>query len=985
MSEERDATGFWLSPQQERTWLAGRRTAASVVFVDRSIEPAALQAAVAQLVARHEPLRTVFRKVPGVKTPFQTVLEGSEAGWQEAPAGSTLQNLLEQDWSWDLERGPLLQATLLRSDPERYAVVLAAPSLSVDAPSLRILGSELQQILRGEELPEIAVRYVQFAQWQRDLLESEEPEAVEAREYWSKLAQPPVPHLPGERRDAAEYRHGSVWFGLACAPSRAIALAAWQSLLWRLTGQSELSVDVFVACREYDELRGAVGLIGKYVPVAAEFTPESRFDDIAGHVEKGILAAEKFQEYFTPPENGHSISFDYADATVVPAASPAGKLHLSVQGDRARFLFDASRFDQAFITRCAGYLQKLLASATTAPETPVAAVPLLDATEIAQLEAWNQTASAYPADLCLHELFEAQAAKTPELPAVRCLDRQFTYRELNDEANRIARRLRRLGAGPGKFVGLCVGRSVEMIAALLAIVKSGAAFVPLNADNPKPRLAQQLSGVTALITTSDLRASLPECEAPTILLDQPDWQTEDASNLRPTSTPEDLIYVIYTSGSTGLPKGVGVRHRNLVNYAWFIAHRLAGENLHFATVSTLSADLGNTCIYPSLISGGCLHVIPQDVSGDSRRMAEYCKQYPIDVLKIVPSHLAALLETAEGQGVLPRRHLICGGESFTWALVERVRQFAPSCEIWNHYGPTETTVGSLMINLKDVCGPVLPLGRPIANTQLFILNELRQAAPIGIAGELYIGGAGVTSGYIGQPERTAERFIDGKYRTGDLARFLPDGTVEFLGRADDQVKIRGFRIEPGEIEAVLQRHLSVRQAIVLARDGGDGEKHLVAYLVGRDASLDLTAIRNYLKQQLPDYMVPGALIPIPRVPLTANGKIDRQALPSPEQATASHREYLAPQSEAEKAVATIWETVMRSPRIGVQDDFFDIGGHSLLATQIASRLRERFQMPVAVRLIFEYPTIRQLAAELETRSANSEEEFDSLPITPHRA
>ncbi len=980
MGEERDATGFWLSPQQERTWLFGRGTVASLVILEQSASSEAVRAAVAEIVKRHEPLRTVFRKVAGMKAPFQMVLETGVAGWREADSASAPATLLAEDVPWDLEQGPIFKATYF-ADPLRPAVLLAASSLAADVLSLEILGKELKQFLRGEVLPEVSVRYVQFAQWQRDLLEStDEPEAAEARNYWAGFTHPPTPVLPGERRDASAYEQGAIQFALSFTPSKEVALAAWQALLWRLTGQAELVVDVFVECRGYDELKDSVGLIGKYIPVAAEFTPASRFREIVERARKSLQSGEKFQEYFAPPENTDSVAFDWSNLAADLVSAPAGKLHLSVRQNTVTILFHAARFDRELIARCTQYFQKLLDGMALSAEMPVAALPLLGAEEMAQLDAWNQTFAEYPAASCLHELFEMQAAKTPDRPAVRYLDRSLTYRELNEEANLLARRLQRAGAAPGRFVALCVDRSAEMIAALLAVLKSGAAFVPLNADNPKPRLAQQLSGISALITTGNLRSALPECEAPVILLDEPDWQSEDTSNLGPTSVPNDLIYVIYTSGSTGLPKGVGVRHRNLVNYAWFMANRLNGENLQFASVSTLSADLGNTCIYPSLISGGCLHVIPQDVAGDSGRMAAYCKQYPVDVLKIVPSHLTALLDTDAGRDLLPRRHLICGGEALTWKLVGRVRDLAPSCEIWNHYGPTETTVGSLMINLKNVTGP-LPIGRPIANTQLFVFNELRQHVPIGVAGELYIGGAGVTAGYIGQPERTAERFIDGMYRTGDLVRFLANGSIEFMGRVDDQVKIRGYRIEPGEIEAVLLRHPSVRQAIVLARSSDEGEKHLVAYLVARDAPLDLTVLRNYLKQQLPDYMVPRAFIPIPRVPLTANGKIDRQALPSPEQAVAAGRQYAAPASDTEKTIAAIWETVMRNPRIGVEDDFFDIGGHSLLATQIASRLREQFHMPVAVRLIFEHPTIRGLANELDKRQPEDDEEFDIIPIT----
>jgi amino acid adenylation domain-containing protein len=464
--------------------------------------------------------------------------------------------------------------------------------------------------------------------------------------------------------------------------------------------------------------------------------------------------------------------------------------------------------------------------------------------------------------------------------------------------------------------------------------------------------------------------------------------------------PENLVYVIYTSGSTGVPKGVAVRHRNLVNYAEFITRRLALEKypdgLQFATVSTLGADLGNTCIFPALISGGCLHVLPYEVATDATRFAGYTAQHPVDVLKIVPSHLQALLQGAEAKQVLPRKYLITGGETLTPQLIERIGQLNPGCEILNHYGPTETTVGSLTLRLneydwKHSTAASIPIGRPIANTQVYILDAHLQPVPVGVVGELYIAGAGVTAGYLNQPERTAERFVANPfvndanakmYRTGDLARYGADGNVEFLGRGDDQVKIRGFRIELGEIEAVLGQHAAVKQAVVLAKADERGDKKLLAYVVAnREPAVSTDDLRSYLKQQLPDYMVPSAVVLLPKLPLTANGKIDRLALPAPE-AVAS-KEYVAPKTPTEEVVAGIWAEVLRQPRVSTQDNFFDLGGHSLLATQVVSRVREHFRVELPIRILFEKPTVCGLVeAILASQEAGADSaESAILPVS----
>ncbi|MCU1259743.1 MAG: amino acid adenylation domain protein, partial [Bryobacterales bacterium] len=796
--------GFRLSAQQERNWSqeggeAPAFRAECEVLLDGPADTSRLRRAIQGVVARHEILRTVFQRQPGLKLPFQVIQE-------------------EASLTWELSEMQVLR--------------LGLPVLCADRRTLQNLIAEIGLAYAGETQPGDVLQYADIVEWQQELLTGEDTKV--GRDYWRdairKLDVTSV-LIAFELAGEGEFAPEVVTRGVETAVPVEVLLACWLALLSRLTGRSTVVAGCEFDGRKFQELEDALGLFAKFLPVQCDVQPGMPFSALAERVRSVLAELHGWQEIFDPGQmRPLPVQFEYAE---LPAAQQYGDLKftvlrleacaerfalkLSAGAKRLDFHFDASRLSRDTVERWAGHYQVLLAAALAHPETPVASLPLLSDDERQQFALWNQNAADYPRDRCLHELFEQQAVLTPELPAVRCGEISLTYRELNERANRLAHHLRAFGVRPDSLVALCVDRSVEMIAGLLAILKAGAAFVPVNSDNPKSRLAQQLSGAAALVTDSKLAALLPEFSGPSVFLDRFDGHSQNASNPLPLAQPDSLMYVIFTSGSTGVPKPVGIRHRNLVNYAWFIKSRLPGEHLHFATVSTLSADLGNTCIYPSLLSGGCLHVIPLDVASDSSRFAAYQKQHPIDVLKIVPSHLSALLETEERRGILPRKHLITGGESLTWPLVQRIRQLGASCEIWNHYGPTETTVGSLMLRLRDFSGPVIPIGRPIANTQVHILDSLRQPVPIGVTGELYIAGDGVTAGYLGQPALTAERFLDGMYRTGDLARFLPDGNVEFLGRADDQVKIRGFRIELGEIEAVLARHPSVRQAVVIAR------------------------------------------------------------------------------------------------------------------------------------------------------------------------
>ncbi|HEY4058609.1 MAG TPA: amino acid adenylation domain-containing protein, partial [Kofleriaceae bacterium] len=582
---------------------------------------------------------------------------------------------------------------------------------------------------------------------------------------------------------------------------------------------------------------------------------------------------------------------------------------------------------------------------------------------------------------CIHELFEAHARRAPEQIAVICETEQRTYRELDRDATRLAHRLVALGVGPGLVVGLHLARSIEFVVAMLAVLKAGGAYLPLDPELPHDRLSYMAADAHAVVVLSNGDLSGPW---KTVRVDD---KEQDAPALLVRARPDDLVYVLYTSGSTGRPKGVLVEHRGLVNYTLGVIQTLRiAPGTSFATVTTLSGDVGNTAIFPALCGGGTLHLISWDRATSARQLGEYLTRHRIDVLKAVPSLAAALIDSEHPEAVLPRQMLILGGEPLPWDLVDRVAALAPRCVVLNSYGPTETTVAALMNDTHGArYGVNVPVGRPLPNQRAYILDASRHLTPPGVVGEMYIGGAGVSRGYVGRPDLTEERFVPDPfvpgarmYRTGDRVRRLPDGSVEFLGRVDTQVKLRGFRIELGEIEATIRTSAHVADAAVVVREDTPGHRYLAAYVVARHG-LDIAKLEAALADALPDYMIPSAFVTLSALPLTVNGKLDRRALPTP--TMTSGAEYVAPRTAVEEAIATTWRELLGVERVGIRDDFFALGGHSLLATRLVARLRAQFAIDLPVRAIFEAKTIEGLAA----RSASGAEapSFTLLPRGAH--
>ncbi|MBA3712217.1 MAG: amino acid adenylation domain-containing protein [Pyrinomonadaceae bacterium] len=1094
--------GYRLSSYQKHLWLLQQDGTAycsvCAIMIDGSLDVARLHSAISEVVMRHEILRTSFHRTAGIKVPVQVIHDSGSFGWQQIDLSeedaetqeAKLTKLYEQERvrGIDFEGGMVLHATLSALSPDRHGLIIGLPSLCADAQTLRNLFIEISQCYgaQRDQSAEDPYQYADFSEWRNELVESVEAEAERGRDFWRKqeTGAPTSVTLPFEARPGTEAaavhvaapERVEVRIDAAVADSirklaahsgdtpEAMLLACWQTLLWRLSGQAEVSVGYVSDGRKYEELRGAAGLFAQAVPVRVEIEGRARFIDFVARVGEKVSEAKEWEAYYDGSEAASGsdsqalaiggIGYQYEQREAAPYEARGVRFHLERQHSRierfklklncvrvgesllAEIEYDERAYERASVEQIAGYYQHLLSSAIAQPEAQLSRLQFLTEHQRRQLiSEWNQTTAEYPRERCIHQLFEAQVERTPNAPAIVSADQQITYGELNERANQLAHHLRQLGVGPSAVVGLLMDRSIQMMVGVLGILKAGAAYLPLNTDHPAARLSHQLSdaAATVLVTETKLAAELPKYEGHVLCLDRDRNQIESAplSNPEPVATPEDFVYVIYTSGSTGVPKGVAVRHRNLVNYTHAISQQLqpgaTGENQRaaaneeqtggaastaarqwqYASVTTISADLGNTSIYPALTSGGCLHLISYDAATDATSFAHYLEQHPVDVLKIVPSHLSALLASSGGRRVLPQRYLVFGGEALSWELVRRVRESlggSQTCRIINHYGPTETTVGSLTYHLGEANdeqqqqsaeqSATVPIGKPIANTQAYILDEQLQVVPTGVVGELYVGGEGVAAGYLHQEEQTRERFIVDPfsehaearmYKTGDLVRYLADGQIEFLGRRDDQVKIRGYRVELAEVEAVVREHEPVREAVVVAREDQPGDKRLVAYLVAaNEQALKTDKLRAFLREKLPEYMVPQTFVLLKALPLTRNGKVDRRALPDPEQEQAElRRDFVPPRTPTEEVLAGIWAEVLGLEQVSVHDNFFALGGHSLLVTQVISRARATFEVELPLRSIFESPTVAGLADSIEVarQSVKSMQSLAILPVT----
>jgi amino acid adenylation domain-containing protein len=1054
-------SGFRLSPQQERLWHLQQTGFAYGAFCAVEIEGALdindLKAAVQDSVNCHDSLRSHFHRLPGMKTPVMVIAERcvpqwEEMDWTELNTQAQSIQLVEllktaQYPSEDLSQSPLLQIKLLQLASERYLLVLRMPALCLDAWSLRVLVREIGDRY-GASTPltpaEEAVQYVQFSEWQHQLLIEDESQA--GRAYWntiplSKLTGLKLPFEDRSKQDSnfcieawrieipvaaiqdfAQQQNTSI---------HDLLLACWTILMGRLTDEPNLVMGYGCDRRTYPELHNVLGLLATWLPLHCPLTPDLHFTEVLTLLAEKCRVAEEWQDYFVGNTDASKpfffpVGFEFASSPIPWTVKNLSwkllqhhacierfklKLTCTQQSDTVdmAFYYDASRFTNEAVQAIAQQFQALLADAIAHPQQPISTLNLLSAEE---REALFLACDPPQESYCIHHLFEAKVEQYPQAIALVYEDQQLTYAELNRQANQLAHYLQNLGVGSETIVGIYLERSLQSIVALLAVLKTGGAYLPLDPALPAAAIAARLHLAQAnwMITEQALVDALSRLKpgGKFICLDR-DGEAiaqEVECNLAEAATPEDLMYVLFTSGTTGQPKGVAVEHRQLHSYLCGILEQLdLPSGSSFATVSTLAADLGNTAVFPALCTGGCLHLIAPDRLSNPEALGTYLQQHKIDCLKIVPSHLQALLNTAHPAQLLPQRCLVLGGEALSWQFVAQLLALKPDCRILNHYGPTETTVGVLTytvpphaVDADSWCvaiapDEIVPLGYPLAHTRMYILDRHQQPVPKGLPGELYIGGATVSRGYLHQPELTAERFISHPfgaqsdqrlYKTGDRVRYLADGSLLFLGRLDRQVKIRGYRVELAEIESVFSQHSEIRQVVVTAPADQSG---LVAYIVPHLLQpLNEVELKQFLRQRLPEYMVPATFVFLKVLPLTGNGKVDVQALPTPAERQPSHAlTYTPPSTETEQAIAEIWQAALGLKSVGLQDNFFDLGGHSLLMVRVHSKLQAQFQKDLAMGDLFRYPTIQSLANYLNPTQSASPPNTPSLQRSLDRA
>jgi amino acid adenylation domain-containing protein len=1005
------------------------------------VDPGMIERTLDAIVRRHEILRTTFTTLGGeprqvIGDPYRVHLAvvdlGGEAGERREEEARRLA-LEEARRPFDLGTGPLFRAMLVRLSHDDHLLVLNFHNIVFDGWSLGVFGKELGAIYaamqsdRPPALPALPVQYADFALWQRRELEG--PRLDELLAYWKQAlaGAPPALELPTDhprpglkRFDGAKETFvipRAVLEGVKALARKANAslymtlLAAFQVLLHRYTRQDDVCVGVPVASRPPDAHQ-LIGFFVNMVPVRGDLSGDPSFRELLARVKKVALGAYANQDLpfdklveavatgrdtsRTPVvqvalvlENAslHSSGFEQPIPNELVEELPTGTskfdltafLWESQDGLAGAVEYDTHLFERDTIVRMVGHFQTVLEAAAADPGQRLSEIPLLTAAERERaVVAWNATSAPYPADACFHQLVEAQAARTPDAVALRHGDRAVSYRELDDRADALARHLRGLGVGPEVLVGLCVERSIEMIVAVLGILKAGGAWVPLDPRYPRERLAFMLDDarVPVLLTQEHLVAALPAHGAQVIRLDA-DWDTIASASDAPAPpvTPDNLAYVIYTSGSTGRPKGVLLQHRGLSNLV--AAQRLAfpgefGERV--LQFSSFSFDASVWEIALALPNGGTLVLADQEDLLPGPPLTRLLRERAITTLTAPPTVLATLpLEQ------LPTlRIVVAAGERCPGECVPRP---APGRHFFNAYGPTESTVCSTIFECAGPGADSPSIGRPLANLEAYVLDASGEPAPVGVPGELHIGGVGLARGYLNRPDLTAARFVAHPfradpparlYRSGDLARYRADGTIEFLGRLDDQVKLRGFRIEPGEIEAVLGQHPAVREAIVVVRGDRSGDPRLVAYVVpqpGR-ANEDASDLRGHCERTLPGHMVPAAYVLLDRLPVTPNGKVDRAALPDPSAAVAqSHAPYVPPGTPTEEKLVAIWTELLTVPRVGIHDSFFDLGGHSLLSVPLAMAVRDALGVEAPVSLVFEAPSVAEYARALAAGDA----------------
>ena len=1026
-------TAIPISYAQRSLWLTWRLDPSSPAYnmsgilrFKGTLNSDALLAALQRLAERHETLRTVF-PVNGADNPYQSILppnatevEVVDLRHLAESSRSEAFRQRQQDFSqkpFKLDKEPPLRASLWRLSDNEHVLALALHHIAGDGVSVRVLIEELLSLYQSEcgsdahRLSPLPVQFADYAIWQRNWFEAGE-KARQLAWWQARLgAEHPPLCLPFDRpRDASQNRsEGRCVFSFSKDLSEKLQALAQKSgaslfmamlallklLLYRFSGQTDIRVGAPVAERRRPETRGMIAYLTNVLILRTQIDTTKPFADLLATVRDSVLEAQAHADLpfdllveALQPERQPGVhplfqvkcaqqdelpvswQLQGLEVEIEGLSADAAHFDLSLDftkragGIEAVFIYNRDLFDEATLARFSTVFKAL---ATQAVKSPGAMLHQLDAGEPAARELTEKRRFEHADVLAL---WKASARCFSSRKAIFCENQIYTYAELDDHSNRLAAELAAQGIGPETRIGLHAGRSAEFVVGAFAVLKAGGTFVPLDPALPGERLAYiaQDARITLLLSA-----------------DKPDWNPGIA--VMPFEVPADIplsqpftavsihpaqaAYVIYTSGSTGKPKGVVVSHGALANYVQAVLERMdLPEDAHsIAMVSTVAADLGHTALFGALCSGRVLHLMPSELSFDPDAFAQYMQTHRIDVLKIVPSHLQALLHAADPARVLPAHRLVLGGEATSWPLLGQIKALNPACRVLNHYGPTEATVGVLTQEVDTAlqAAETLPLGKPLANSQAYVLDLNLNPAPIGVAGELCLGGLQIARGYQSRAAHTAERFIaspfnsgERLYRTGDRVKVLKDGTLAFLGRMDDQVKVRGYRVEPAEVARVLREQPGVAQAEVVAREDTEGRLQLHSYVVFEDTAQSNTEIlREAVVKVLPDYMAPNTIRLLEALPLTANGKVDRRALPEPEETAATG--YAAPEGEVEETLAEVWAEVLGVERVGRYDNFFELGGDSILTLQIVARSRKR-GLKVQPRQLMERQTVAEVAA-----------------------
>ena len=1079
------STSFPLSFSQERLWFLEKLAPGTPLYnvpaitclIRGALDVTALEKVLGEIARRHATLRTTFEEAEGQPVqrvhpwqPFSLpVIDLAHLLVEERQARALNQAAESVRRPFDLVNGPLFRAILFRLGPEDHLFTLPLHHIIADGWSVGQLAQEMESLyaafVQGEPspLPELPIQYGDFAAWQRKRLLGQPLD--ELLDYWKEqlTSLPPALELRTDSPRPAVQTFAGVRAPFALPESTLAGLkelsrkhsvtlfmtllAAFQTLLYRHTGQEDFAVGTPIAGRSQPETRCLIGFFANTLVFRNKLSGDLKFSDLLTRVRETALGAyehqdmpfEKLVEVVQPERSlGRSPLFQVMfilqnepapvprlaglEVTPIDIDTGTSKFDLSVSliersgSLTGWFEYNTDLFRPETIYSMQDHFRILLEGVLGEGEHTLDELPLLSAAEQEQvLSRWNATQSHYPEEACLPELFEAQAGRTPDQPAVIFGSQSLSYRELNQRANGLAHRLRQLGVGPDVLVAVCLERSIEMAVAVLGVLKAGGATVPLDPGYPAERLAAVLSDACApvLLTQSRLAGQLPEHSGQALDLDCIDWQALEQPP-EWISTPENLAYVIYTSGSTGRPKGIAMPHQPLVNLVhWQLSHWTLPAPARTLQFASLSFDVSFQEIFSTWCSGGTLYMIPEELRRDPPALLSFLSEQQIERLFlpfVALQQLAEAFETCAQDGRPQNlRDVITAGEQLQ-ITPQILCLFASleGCALHNHYGPTEAhVVTAFTLEGAPKEWPRLPpIGRPIDNTQIYILNPRLQPVPVGCAGELYIGGVCLSRGYLNRPDLTAQRFVEIEafwagdarepglpasgqekirvYRTGDLARFLPDGNIEYLGRADDQVKIRGFRVEPGEIEVLMGKHPAVQEVVVVPRRSPAGDQRLVAYVVEKEgssgkhddregadppgnSSRDLASeLKELARQYLPDYMLPSAFVFPSALPLTPSGKINRRALPEPDWGgTVALGSATPPQSLLEKQVGAIWAELLGAAPQDVHTSFFDAGGHSLLALRLVSRMQQVLGVEVPLRQLFVDSSVAGLASAVD--------------------